>query len=183
MYKIPYIDYNEFQDKLNAQFGEGVIQLILGNDNSIQEFYLQWAEDTPQNVIAAAINMANANASDILNRTKIRVCDDLTTLVNKVVASKSPPVYSSQELSDVQAWMADQSLPVPFCIDYTSISRNCSRLDAAKFILNSQEEYQNFLNQVESTKIAGQSATINSVDYYSCKESATPYIEQLKNLL
>lgn len=179
---LPFVDPLLYQQSLDQTFGQGVFQVTQTNINNIIGFALDYANSTPQSQIDQALVIANENAATLLAGVKVRLYDAFETVANKIIASRVRPVWSDAEIAEAAAWLQNQSTPVPSCVIYNALREGVSNAVSAQQIIDAQANYQAFIDQVNSVKNSGQTATLAAPDILSCKLQAGPGLEQLKNL-
>lgn len=180
--QLPYIDYNGFQAALDSRFGQDIFTLVLGSGQAVQQFYLRWGDGIPQGTVDQALELAATNAANLLNQVKVRLYDEFDIYAKKLITLKTKPEFTPEEIGQASNWLQNQTNPVPTCVKYVVSLDNISAAEAAQKVVDSGASYQGFIDQVNSIKTQGQGATLDTADLVSCKNTATIYLDQLKNL-
>lgn len=181
--ELPFIDYAGFQARLDREFGVGVFTFVLGSGDPVQKFYIDYADNTPQTTVNLALDIANANAAELLANTKVRLYDEFEIYSKKLISLKTKPAFTADEINAANTWLQNQSTPPPSIVQYIMALKNLSALAAAQYIVDADTEYQQFIEQVNSVKNAGQAATLATTEFVECKIQAGPYLVQLKNIV
>lgn len=179
--EISFIDYGTFQTELDNKFGSGVFTLIIGDDPANQKFYIEY-ENVTQTQLNEALALATENATNLLSAIKVRLYETFISYASRAITIKTKPEYTQVEIDSAYNWLQNQELPCPSCVQFVALSKLITNQQAAQEIVNSPEDYANFTNTVNSIKNTGQTETLATTDIFTCKATATIYLDQLKNL-
>lgn len=179
---IGYVKSNPLQEDLNTIYGVGVFTVEVEYTGDIKNFFLEYADNTPQVDVNGALAMAAQNATDYLNVVKINLYEKLDGKAAKTIAAKNPPVYTTEEVQLTVDWLANQQLPVPGCVQFLALTDGISNIAAAEIVANSIAEYQAYVGAVNAVKTTAQSQVMSAPDVYVAKQIATDANLEMKEI-
>lgn len=178
---IDLVDVNGLQSILDNEFGINIFTVCV-TDTVPKSHYLEYADNTPKSQVDEALIISNQQAIIFLNSTKVRLYQFLEiTALDQIAIIEKPP-FTDQEIIDSQAWLEDQSLPVPACVLYISLSESITNQAAAEKIVNSNTVHNNLINQIKALTKQGQTEVMNATDSFEAKSIANNYSEQIKSI-
>lgn len=180
--QIDYVEDISLQETLNSTFGVNIFTVIMV-DGEQKTFYLEYQDSVPQSTVNSAVELANQNAQSFLNNVKINLYEKLNSKTEKVIVLKEKPSFSDLEIQQAYNWLQNQQSIPPACVQFLALSKNISNLLAAQQIVDSSTQYENFVNQINTTKLTAQQNLMSATDIYSAKNIATLAIAEIKNLL
>lgn len=169
---IGYVKSGPLQEELDAAWGQSVFTVVVEDLGNIKNFFLNYADGTPQASIDGAVAMAAQNTTNYLNAVKINLYERLNGKAEKAIAAKNPPIYTAEEITLAVDWLANQQLPVPGCVQFLSLTENISTVAAAQIIAESATEYKSYIDSVNAIKTTAQSQIMSAPDVFAAKQIA-----------
>lgn len=179
---IDFTDSLSLQNMLNDQFGTEIFYVGTDKSQTPKQLYLEYLDNTPQNLVDQALAIASQQALLTFNDTKIRCYQYLITVSQKQIEKLDKPIYTTVEIQEASSWLQNQTLPVPACVSYTALSFDLTNQQAAQKIVDSQATYDSLSQQIKTLELTGQQQIMNATDTYSAKTIASDYMEQIKNI-
>jgi len=180
---IPFVVQQTLQTTLDDTFGVGVFDVGVDKNISPKQYYLEYATDTLQTIVNQAIILSEENANDLLQKTQLRLYQNINIVAAETIAIKEKPPFSDADIQDATVWYQDQALTCPGCVLFLSIKDNITQQQAAENIINSKTLYQAFIDQVNIIKAQGQNDLMNQTELVAAKINAQSTMDQIKNLL
>lgn len=178
---IGYVKISPLQAELDGLYGAGVFTVGVAGNGDHKNFWLEYGPGVPQQSVDGALAAASTNEATYLGVIKVELYERLAEKAAKIVAARPVPSYTAAEIQSAVDWLADQSQPLPACVQFVALAEGLSNVDAATVVANSMINYNTWVDTVNQIKVARQTAVMASTDVYTAKGNASSAMDQMKS--
>lgn len=179
---IGIVDVVYLQNTLDESIGVGIFTVKNNKSVTPPEYFIEYADNTPAQQVNQALSIAQTQATDLLNDTKVRLYQAIQITANEQIELLAKPNFTDTQIQQANDWLQNQSQPVPACVSYLALLQSMTNVQAAQYIVDSKTNYDNLINQIKALQNQGQTAVMNTTNTYDAKVTANNYQEQIKNI-
>lgn len=176
------VDTSIVQPLLDSTFGVGVFKL----DRTINEqmqwkyYFLEYDDSVSQSTVDQAVTLVNGIHMQNLNDMRVRWYTGMRVKADQKLETLSVDKFTEEQIIQAQAWLNNMSAPVPACVSFIALKNGLNNQQAAEYIVNSQAEYQNLVNQL-NTIVESFQANLMVLDMREGKILIRNTLEQINN--
>lgn len=180
---VAIADISVMQPMLDEKFGTDVfiIDRTINEQLNWKDYFLTYDDTVPQSTVDEAVQFVYDYNQTVVNNKRIRWYTKMQGTIQQKIDSCSTYKLTQREISDAQQWLNNQQDPVPGCVAFLAAKQSITNQQAAEYILNSETNYQNLVNQLNNILFDFQN-NIMSIEHRLINSYAAETLAQINNI-